>query len=305
MNKLIRRALWLCLTVLLLSSLTVSAFAQEIETPDASVLHNNFEQPPIDTSIPLDWFTNKDKEEPTDEETSQPKRDEDTLYAIVKVLNSVFRTPSFGTYTKNSINLRIKTQITITERIPTPPLINQMDYPKDAYGKYGSIASHGCGIACLTMAASYLLDEELDVVTMAEQFGDYNTEHGSYWILFEDSAEILGLTLQERTYNTQKVVEALQNGQIVIALQGPGLFTSGGHFILLTGITENGTIMVNDPNGYNWNKNYIMRRGFAEGFTQKQVFADGGPYWIYSPKEVTLETLNDERASVKYQLIVN
>lgn len=167
------------------------------------------------------------------------------------------------------------------------PLYNQRDYPHTPYGDYGTVSSHGCGIACLSMVATYLTGSpDYDIETLAEQFGNYNTEHGSYWILFEDSAEVLGLDFQERTYSWKTVMEALENGQVVIALQGEGLFTSGGHYIVLTGLTEDGKIMVNDPNGNNWNKNRTMRYGFENGFTEEQVKADGGPYWIYGKKDI-------------------
>lgn len=42
--------------------------------------------------------------------------------------------------------------------------------------------------------------------------------------------------------------EALSQGKLVVASMGPGTFTRGGHFIVLTGITDDGKIKVNDPN---------------------------------------------------------
>ena len=168
------------------------------------------------------------------------------------------------------------------------PLYNQLDYPNTPYGRYGTVKSHGCGITCLAMAATYLKDEQYLPDQLAKQFGSYNTPRGSYWILFEDSAEGLGLNLQERTNDTDKVLEALANDQIVIALQSTGLFTGGGHFILLVGMTDDGKIMVNDPNGANYTKNKTLMDGFEEGFTPRQVFKDGGPYWIYAKKDIQL-----------------
>lgn len=300
-----KRVLALLLSLACVLSLTTTAFAQDSVVP-SNLLFNSqeMELPEYDTTLREDDMI-QDETEP--EEEAPVTRNQTTMYRFMKMWNSVLTfSSSISTYTNAiPISLRIESKIKVQERVPTPPLINQCDYPKDPYGKYGSIASHGCGIACLTMAASYLLDEELDVVEMADQFGHYNTERGSYWILFEDSAQILGLPLQERTYDTDVVMEALRNGQIVIALQSEGLFTSGGHFILLTGLTEDGKITVNDPNGNNWNKNRTLRKGFAEGFTEKQVFANGGPYWIYDVKQVKIDTLDDERVTVTYKLHVN
>lgn len=169
--------------------------------------------------------------------------------------------------------------------VKSVPLYNQLDYPNTRYGCCGTIASHGCGITSLAMVASYLLDKEILPDEMAKQFGEYNTEEGSCWVLFEDSAKELGLGFQERTENTNKVMEALEAGQVVVSLQHTGLFTGGGHFIVLVGLTEDGKIIVNDPNGANYTKNNTMINGFVNGFTPRQVFQDGVQYWIYDKKE--------------------
>lgn len=300
-----KRIISLVIVLCTLLTFTTTAFAAETDgygnaTPQNPIVLYT----PSDTTEP-EFDTTLDEEEYQQGGTSE--RDEDATYRFMKLLNDAFGwSNTFTSRSKNTpISLRIESSVYVTERVPTPPLINQCDYPNDPYGKYGSIASHGCGIACLTMVASYLLDEELDVVQMAKEWGHYNTEHGSYWILFEDSAEVLGLGFQERTYNTNKVMEALANGQMVVALQGKGLFTGGGHYILLTGLTEEGKITVNDPNGNNWRRNRTLRTGFEEGFLPEQIWTDGGPYWIYDVKQLNIETLNDERVTVTYRLKVN
>lgn len=164
-------------------------------------------------------------------------------------------------------------------------LYNQLDYPNIPYGNYGTIASHGCGITALAMVASYLTDEIYTPDQLAKKFGNYNTEEGSLWTLFEDSAEKLDLNLQERTYDTKKVIRALKNGQVVIALESENIFTDGGHFIVLDSVNEKGNIVVKDPYGNNYIKNSEMIEGFKNGFTEKQVFTGGGPYWIYAKKK--------------------
>lgn len=165
------------------------------------------------------------------------------------------------------------------------PLYLQTDYPDVAYGEYGTIASHGCGITCVSMVTSYFRDKEVAPDLLAYVFGSYNTEHGSLWVLFEDSAEILDIPLQERTYDWETVYEALKNGQVVISLQNSkGIFTKGGHFIVLTGIGENDNIYVNDPNGKNYEKEHL-KDGFENGFTIEQIRQGENVYWIYEAKE--------------------
>lgn len=180
------------------------------------------------------------------------------------------------------------------------PLYNQGDYKHVQYGSSSrwTVASHGCGIVSVSMIATYLTDEVAghDPATLATKYGHYNTENGSYWTLFADLAAKDQLNLGEvvQTSDWDIVKAALENGQVVVSLQRAGRFTSGGHFIVLTGINEEGRIMVNDPNGRNWTKNQEMIDGFENGFTDKQITASGIQYWIYQPKAEVQALRNGE-----------
>ena len=165
------------------------------------------------------------------------------------------------------------------------PLMDQKAYPNDWYGWYGTISTHGCGIVSLAMVATYLTDEWHDPVDLAKQYADYNTEHGSKWNLFEDSAEIMGFSIVEKTYDFKKVRAALEDGHVVIALyHEDSYFTDGGHFVVLTGINENNKVTVNDPYSGNYNANIYLIEGFANGFDDHYVTCGGGPFWIYAKK---------------------
>ena len=190
-----------------------------------------------------------------------------------------------------------------TEKYKEIPLYLQTDYPELAYGDHGSVASHGCGLVSLWMIATYLNDQEYQIEDLAEQFGDYNTKHGSLWILFKDSAEELGLDLivsdcpNGEWYNWDMIMEALENDQPVIFLMNSNsLFTSSGHFIVLSGLTDDGKIIVNDPNGKNYTKNAVMIEGYENGFTEQQMKQGFVAAWIYEAKPVrytlTFEGLN-------------
>lgn len=170
-----------------------------------------------------------------------------------------------------------------SQEIKEVPLLNQGDY-RTPYGRYGTVASHGCGITSIAMVCSYMQDEMVSPAELAKQFGNYNTPNGSVWTLFEDSAEELGLTYKGQTGSWEKAEKALKNGQLVISSQAPGLFTGSGHFIVLTGINEDGKVMVNDPNGKNYTKNDTMRKGFKNGFTVSQVDRTSKQYFIYGLK---------------------
>lgn len=171
------------------------------------------------------------------------------------------------------------------------PYINQLDY-NVSYGQYGTVASQGCGITSIAMVVSYMLNEMTYPDELAKEFGAYNTEKGSCWTLFEDSAKSLGVPFQEQTYDWNHVETALKNGQLVICSQGPGLFTNCGHFIVLIGMTEDEKIIVRDPNGNNYKKNQILQEGFQNGFSKDEIITSAKTYFIYGDKKMMQEEMN-------------
>lgn len=132
------------------------------------------------------------------------------------------------------------------------PLFLQWD-PMWGYEKYGSsyLAVTGCGPTCLAMAGFYLTGEKsmnpLDVAEFAERNGYYARGYGSSWTLISEGAEKLGLTARELPLVKKKMVDALEAGNPVILALGKGDFTTTGHYIVLTGVEEEG-FRVNDPN---------------------------------------------------------
>ena len=82
------------------------------------------------------------------------------------------------------------------------------------------------------------------------------------------------------TYDKSEVLKALQNGQLVISATKNGPFSEGGHFILLTGISKNGKIFVNDPFGPNYDQGGKLKDGFKNGFDQDEIFGKGA-FWIF------------------------
>ena len=172
------------------------------------------------------------------------------------------------------------------EKIYNVPQYFQQSYPKTNYGNYGTVSSHGCGITSIAMVFSYLLDREIMPDELAEEYGKYNTEHGSAWSLFDATAADYELEVT-RVHLWQDVVEALQNGCVVISNVRENLFTAGGHFIVYYGITEDGKILVRDPNIYNfgeWSAK-ALKEGFYNGFEEKYV-KYSFPCWVYAPKDL-------------------
>ena len=71
--------------------------------------------------------------------------------------------------------------------------------------------------------------------------------------------------------DAQSLVNELAKGdRLVIALMGPGMFTSGGHFIVLTGVRSDGKISVADP----WSRGYTDMKWFDANIFMEQRIAD-------------------------------
>ena len=75
----------------------------------------------------------------------------------------------------------------------------------------------------------------------------------------------------------QKIVDALSNGKLVVAIMTKGHFTNSGHFIVLRGVKD-GKILVADPasrdrSGMEWDLPLILNEASTHA-------AAGGPFWI-------------------------
>ena len=170
-----------------------------------------------------------------------------------------------------------------TQLYPEPPQYFQNDYPNTPYG-HGTVSTSGCGIVCLSMAASYLKDRTITPDQLAEQFGSLqmnNVQRIDYAI------EELGLPFVCKPRNFQQMLQALSQGQPVILLLGSrNEFVDGQHMLLLTGITESGRVTVLDPFEPNYNRVDLIT-GLVHGFPADMLEAsfDGG--WIFGAKRAS------------------
>jgi len=76
----------------------------------------------------------------------------------------------------------------------------------------------------------------------------------------------------------QRIIDALAEGKLVVALMTKGHFTSSGHFIVLRGCTSDGKILVADPSSYkrsekSWDMSIILNEASKRA-------GSGGPFWI-------------------------
>ena len=134
----------------------------------------------------------------------------------------------------------------------TVPLLLQWD-ERWGYETYsgGLLGCTGCGPTCLSMAALSLTGNPdyspKAVAEYATQAGYAVPGSGTAWALISEGSAHFGLTARELPLNESSMTSALEAGELIICVLGPGDFTDSGHFILLTGYAD-GAFSVNDPN---------------------------------------------------------
>ncbi len=158
------------------------------------------------------------------------------------------------------------------------PLYLQYQAPwgSQAYG-HGTIATSGCGPTCLAMVISYLTDSSVlpsDVVNWAGN-RYYVAGAGSSWAIYPAAAQHWGLQCTRISKTSAAVAEELSEGHPVILSMGPGTFTRSGHFIVLSGITEDGRVYVNDPNDSD------SKQFYNKTFSLPEVLSESKAAWAF------------------------
>lgn len=150
----------------------------------------------------------------------------------------------------------------------------------------GTIASSGCSITSFSMVASFLkggVNPEKwifpsDVVkAIADKYGSYNHFYvpsaGQSWEIFPALADIYGLECEK--ISSASIIQKLAAGEpVIMSCKGGTEFTKTGHFIVLTGLTEDGYILVNDPSSAHASYSY-------KKYTQSYLASCGKGWWAF------------------------
>jgi len=132
------------------------------------------------------------------------------------------------------------------------PLLLQWD-ERWGYASYGEnmIAISGCAPTSLAMVISGLTGDTsitpYKVAKYAEDNGFYVDGTGTSWSLMTSGSEFFGIDSKQISLSKDNIFSELENGHPIIASMREGDFTTAGHFIVLTGVS-NGKIKINDPN---------------------------------------------------------
>ena len=149
---------------------------------------------------------------------------------------------------------------------------------------YGTdtIGPYGCGPTVMAIAVASLTDTDTDPAVMAEwavEHGYWARHSGSYHSIVLGTARSFGLLAEPFTSReANDVLDALSQGKMLVAMMGAGHFTTGGHFILLRGLTLSGEVLVADPNSLEnsltlWNPQIILDE-------LSSARSSGAPLWV-------------------------
>jgi len=173
--------------------------------------------------------------------------------------------------------------VEFTDGQTTVVYYNQLDerFANEPYGT-DHIGGYGCGPTAMAMVVSSLKSDTVDPIQMARwsyENGGWCSKSGSYHAFIPNAAEAWGLPVEGcTTSEPQRIVDALADGKLVVAIMSKGHFTSSGHFIVLRGVTSDGKILVADPASYSrsekqWDLSIILNEA-------SKYAAAGGPFWI-------------------------
>lgn len=134
------------------------------------------------------------------------------------------------------------------------PLFIQWD-DRWGYYPYGDdvLGLSGCGPTCLSMVIVSLTGKNQYTPTAIADFatenGYYVADTGTAWALFNEGVKKLGLNSRTIGKNENEMKGALDKGEILILSMGPGIFTTGGHYIVIYDYNEDtGEFIIKDPN---------------------------------------------------------
>lgn len=190
------------------------------------------------------------------------------------------------------------------------PLYDQNDYANvEYYAPDKTIATSGCALTCAAMVISAytgqtvtpdMLTQYYDTnlqTTMNHALAAYGIKSANNNALTEEKGQSVGIAKNDvyidggftelndadGVMNLNQIYPKLKEGYVFAAYMKPESdFTNGGHYVLITGVNEDGTLKINDPNGHNYN-NPKLANGFENGFDPNYISSGCGGGYLIEP----------------------
>ena len=136
------------------------------------------------------------------------------------------------------------------------------NHPYTSVGDYSqTIGTSGCGptSAAIVVTAIKGTIAPPEMGDLFVQYGYRSANNGTYWSAFRWVADVFDIGYQECS-SLDTAVNLVRNNNYVICSVGNGLFTTGGHFIVIVGI-DGDTLKIYDPYLYAGKFDTSTRRG--------------------------------------------
>ncbi len=154
------------------------------------------------------------------------------------------------------------------------------------YGGQDPITSYGCGPTVLAMLVSSFTDQTSLPSEMAEWAASNNywaAGSGTKHDFILEGAAAFGFHAESfQDFTKEGIISELKSGHILVALMGPGHFTTSGHFIILSDYWSGDKISVADPASLEntqtpWDAQIVL---------DELLYGSrgGGPLWSITPK---------------------
>ncbi|NNV04710.1 C39 family peptidase, partial [Brevibacillus sp. MCWH] len=117
-------------------------------------------------------------------------------------------------------------------------------------GKKSKFKKAGCGPTSAAMIVSSLTGRQVDPMQayeFANRNGYTDPELGTRSDFFKDFASVHGVEINERKGKEGIIEQLKQRKMVILRGEGIGPFTKSGHYVVATGITKDGKILINDP----------------------------------------------------------
>lgn len=109
----------------------------------------------------------------------------------------------------------------------------------------------GCAPTCMAMVYQGLTGNHdlspYDMGEIAQRDGYMAEVEGTDASFFLEEAGTFGLQCYMVNGDKESIKQAYTNGAVIVANFGPGIFTQYGHYVVLTGLTTDGQLVMNDP----------------------------------------------------------
>ena len=130
----------------------------------------------------------------------------------------------------------------------------------------------GCGPTSMAMVYQGLTGKTdkspYDMGKLADENGYMSEYEGTVGTFFTEMAEELGLDCEELWPDSETLRNALEHHQVVIINLAPGYFTTTGHYLVATGLTSKGEVIINDPysverSGQTWDPDLLTTQAYV------------------------------------------